>query len=255
MGIVAAVGLKSLLSQVVDFCYPGECACCDATYEGASPVCSRCDEDLRKVEHEPNCEWCAMPLSRDGAPCPYCMGGGVAHYDRVVRLGSFHDPLRHLIHQVKYHGRWPLAEFLADRAIAQERVKGILTHADCLLPVPLHPLRQVARGFNQADVIARRLHHHDRRLKVVTPVIRLRHTETQTHLGSPAQRRENLRDAFGLLRPAAVRGKHVVVIDDVRTTGATLHSLARVLRPAKPASLCALVIALADPKGKDFEAV
>ena len=92
-------------------------------------------------------------------------------------------------------------------------------------------------------------------MKLSEPLVRLRHTETQTHLHSAAQRTQNLRDAFGLVRPSAVRGQHVIVIDDVRTTGATMHALARALRPAKPASVSAIVVAVADPKGKDFEAV
>jgi ComF family protein len=249
------VQVRSFFREVVNFCYPGRCAVCEAAYEGASPLCVECDAALRKAAEEPNCDFCAMPLPVHGSPCPYCEGGGVAHYERIIRLGSFHDPLKHLIHHIKYHGRWPLAEFLADRLMEQERVKAILQEGGVLLPVPLHPLRQIARGFNQADVVARHLHKRDKRLRVVNPVLRLRHTETQTHLHSRAQRRENLRDAFGLIRPSAVRGRHVIVVDDVRTTGATLHALARALRPAKPASLCAIVLAVADPKGKDFEAV
>jgi ComF family protein len=196
-----------------------------------------------------------MPLPTEGSPCPYCEGRGVAHYDRIVRLGTYHDPLRALIHHVKYHNRWPLAEFLADRLMEQERVKVILQEGGVLLPVPLHPMRQIARGFNQADVIARRLRSKDKALRIVNPVLRLRHTETQTHLHSAAQRTENLRDAFGLVRPSAVRGHHVIVIDDVRTTGATMQALARALRPAKPASLSSIIVAVADPKGKDFEAI
>ena len=246
---------SAALKKLEDFCFPGRCAVCEASYEGARPLCQKCDADLCELATAPSCGFCAMPLPTHGSPCPYCEGRGVAHYERIVRLGSFRDPLKHLIHQVKYHNRWPLAEFLADRLIEQERGKTILQEGGVLLPVPLHPLRQIARGFNQADVIARRLRYHDRALRSVNPVLRLRHTETQTHLHSHAQRTENLRDAFGLIRPSAVRGRHVIVIDDVRTTGATLHALARALRPAKPASLCAIVLAVADPKGKDFEAV
>jgi ComF family protein len=247
--------VRALCTGLANFCYPGRCAVCDASYEGVSPLCTDCNDALRKVAEEPSCGFCAMPLPTHGSPCPYCESRGVPHYERIVRLGSFHDPLKHLIHHIKYHSRWPLAEFLADRLMEQERVKAILHEGGVLLPVPLHPLRQIARGFNQADVIARRLRSHDKNLRIVNPVLRLRNTETQTHLHSQAQRAENLRDAFGLVRPSDVRGQHVIVIDDVRTSGATMHALARALRPAKPASLCAIVLAVADPKGKGFEAV
>jgi predicted amidophosphoribosyltransferase len=72
---------------------------------------------------------------------------------------------------------------------------------------------------------------------------------------SAAEREENMRDAFALLSPRAVRGKHVVVADDVMTTGATLKAFAQTLRPARPKSLCAIVLAVADPKGKDFQSI
>lgn len=143
---------------------------------------------------------------------------------------------------------------LADRLLEQERVKGLMSETQVIVPVPLHRLRQVARGYNQAEVTARRLARRCR-LPVARPVIRLRNTESQTNMTSAAQREENMRDAFALVDPKPVRGRHVVVVDDVMTTGATLRAVARALRPAKPASLCAVVLAVADPKGRDFKAI
>ena len=77
----------------------------------------------------------------------------------------------------------------------------------------------------------------------------------QTSMPSQAQRVENMKDAFLLVSERGIRGNHVVVIDDVMTTGATLQSAARVLDQAKPASVSALVLAVADPKHQDFQAI
>lgn len=193
------------------------------------------------------CRRCAMPLATEAAPCPRCLGKGLPPFKFIVRLGHFQDPIRPLIHQIKYHARWPLAEFLAERLLQQESTSRLLAQAQVLVSVPLHPWRQMSRGFNQAEVIARRIGKHYG-IKVARPVVRLKDTPTQTQLHSREKRIENLRGAFGLLRPAAVRSRHVVIVDDVMTTGATLASVARTLAPAHPASLSALVIAVADPR-------
>jgi predicted amidophosphoribosyltransferase len=75
----------------------------------------------------------------------------------------------------------------------------------------------------------------------------------QTQLHSKERRLQNLREAFGVVNPRAVTNAHVVVIDDVMTTGATLRSVARTLNGAKPASLSAIVLAVADPRRRDFQ--
>jgi ComF family protein len=196
-----------------------------------------------------------MPVAMEGSPCPWCEGKGLRPYHRVAVLGTYHDPLKEIIHRIKYHRRWAVAEKLADRLLHCPRALAILQETDVLVPVPLHALRQMRRGFNQADVIAQRLARRMKLLRVVRPVVRLRATETQTVLHGRSQRVKNLKHAFGLLDPSALAGKRVTVVDDVLTTGATLQSLARTLKPARPARLCALALAIADPEGRNFEMV
>jgi len=114
--------------------------------------------------------------------------------------------------------------------------------------------RQLVRGYNQAGVIAGRIGRLCE-IKVARPVVRVRDTETQTVLHSREKREENLKGAFKVVRPGVVKGKHVVVVDDVMTTGATLQSIGRALKKAGAASLCAIVVAAADPRGMGYEAV
>ena len=245
----------ALLTQVIDFCYPGACAICQDHAPGRAALCDGCMNELRLLERAPSCDRCAMPLAELDAPCPYCNDKGIHPFERILRLGVFEDPLKKLIHQAKYHHRWPLAEFLAERLSEQERVRTLLFETDVLVAVPLHVLRHIKRGYNQAEVLVSRLKHFDRRLKIARPAVRLRNTETQTHIHSQAKREENLRDAFGLVNPKCIRGKHVVLVDDVMTTGATLKSFARCLKEAEPASLSAIVVAIADPKRRGFEVI
>jgi ComF family protein len=157
---------------------------------------------------------------------------------------------------MKYERRWALGEKLADRLTQRMDVRTLLAQSHVLIPVPLHRHRQRSRGYNQADVIAKRIADcPGPKLGVAYPAERVGNTETQTHLHSKTERFENLRHAFELIDPSAVEGRHLVIVDDVLTTGATLVSFARILKPAKPASISAIVLAVADPKGRAFEVI
>jgi ComF family protein len=243
-----------LIDGVLDFIFPGRCAGCLGGYDRGAILCRECEQQLENLAVAPACEICAMPMTEHGAPCPYCLGKGAPFFDRIVSIGVFQEPLRSLIHRGKYSGDWPMMETLADRLMEKESVRSLLEQTDLLVAVPLHYGRQVGRGYNQADVIAKRLGGRWG-VKSVKPVVRQRRTETQTYLHSRAQRVENMEDAFRLARSGQIAGKRVVLVDDVMTSGATLSAVARTLAAAKPARLSALVLAVADPKGRGFEAI
>jgi ComF family protein len=244
--------ISGLVESLLELSYPGACSVCGAWCQGRLPLCVECLANLQGLESASGCTGCGQPLPRVDAPCQRCQGRGLRPLERLLRLGTFADPLRRMIHQIKYHGQWPLGEHLADRLLEQEAVKRLLTDTDCLVAVPLYPMRHIMRGYNQAEVIARRLSARCR-IPSAHPVERVRNTETQTHLHSRAKRLANLKDAFELVDAHSVRGRHVVLVDDVLTSGATLQEVARTLKAARPASICAIVIAVADPKGQDFK--
>ena len=165
--------------------------------------------------------------------------------DRSRSAGRYDGALRHIIHAFKYEGRRSLSARLS-KAL-RESGGDVLSDAHCVVPVPLHPWRRLTRGFNQAADLAAGLE-----LPILHALWRTRATAPQTGL-TAARRRRNMRGAFMMspllssrVRKAMLEGRIVVLVDDVRTTGATLDACARVLKEAGAGEVRALTLALAE---------
>jgi ComF family protein len=229
-----------------------------------APACPACGVTLAQPLNEPVCNLCwatVVPLRppwcvrcgdatadgleprEPGALCSRCREG--PRYFEEARSAGLHEgSLRELIHAFKYRRRRALAEPLARLLL---RVGGdVLSDADAVVPVPLHPWRAFERGFNQADDLARGLG-----LPVWRVLRRHRHGVPQAQL--PADRR--LANVEGAFRPRAhmgwrpgghdLRGRSLVLIDDVMTTGATLDACSAALLEAGARTVRALTVARA----------
>lgn len=214
-------------------------------------LCDGCEETLGVLENEPACYLCGARKGAGGG-CPHCRGKGIPHYDQVLRLCRFDEPMKELIHHAKFGRQWWCAEQLADRLLKRPAIQAALECCDAIVPVPLHRWRSFSRGFNQAGVIADRLARYAK-APVVRPLVRARMTQPQTAIHKPARRQANVRGAFRVIAPDAVAGKRIAVVDDVRTTGATLGEVARMLRQCGPVSMTAIVLCVADHRGRGFE--
>ena len=157
----------------------------------------------------------------------------------AAAVGEYEGSLRDIIHALKYEGRRSIAAPLG--ALMRSAGAEVLRGADVVVPVPLHPRRQRARGFNQADDLSRVLG-----LPVLPLLRRVRYTTSQIELPKD-ERHRNVRDAFELSRaPGAglgAPGSIVVIVDDVSTTGATLEACALVLKAAGAKEVRALTAA------------
>jgi ComF family protein len=158
-------------------------------------------------------------------------------FARAAAYGSYESGLRELIHLLKYGGVRPaanvLGRMLADAIAVLE--PDLQADTVVVVPVPLHRTKLRQRGFNQAELIARaavKVSPAWDRLRLCAGVLE-RKRETTSQIGlTTYQRRENLRGAFGVAQPELVKGREVLVVDDVYTTGATVSECARVLRRA-----------------------
>lgn len=151
-------------------------------------------------------------------------------------VGAYEGSLRDIVHALKYDRRPSLARHLARRM--QGAGAEVLSGAHIVVPVPLHPSRQRARGFNQARQLAKHLG-----LPVADVLVRTRKTASQADLPA-SKRRANVRGAF-VVRGANLDGLTVVLVDDVSTTGATLNACAAALLDAGAKEVRALTAAKA----------
>lgn len=233
---VAAEALASLL-------YPPHCAGCGRPVAAGITLCAPCLRDVVKVE-APFCQVCSMPFfGAIDAPftCANCHDRHF-HFTHAVAPCRSRGIVRDLIHRLKYqrahHLRHQLATWMLE-GLDDARLAG--QPCEALVPVPLHATRARWRQFNQAAVLARTLGARTG-LPVADCLRRTRFTTTQTRLDR-RERMENLRGAFRLRHTAAVKGKHLLLIDDVLTTGCTVEECASVLMAAGAASVRVLVVA------------
>ena len=237
--IIEANPITTSVNAVVTALFAPACAVCSELLDEplSGCVCRRCWQSIRPIT-PPVCDGCGDPLPRAGAPCRDCS----AHQSAVTRaraIGEYEGTLREIIHALKYAGRLSLAKRLA--AEMSLRGRALLEDIDCIVPVPLHWRREHQRGFNQAREIARHLGP-----PVVCALIRRRATRPQVELAAD-RRRANVAAAFAAkrswLRAPDIRGKKVLLVDDVSTTGATLDACARVLQDLGAEGVYALTAA------------
>ena len=222
-----------MIDAILNLLFPQSCVLCkDRVFEQRwATACPECWSKLEPIPR-PFCPQCGMLAPMIEGLCGACRRGDQA-FDFARSLFLFTDPMRGILHQFKYAGRVSLARPLGNRLREHMLMEGF--RGKLALPVPLHRARERERGFNQAELLARRLG-----LAVDCRLLRRRkNTPSQTGL-TRSQRALNLTSAF------EVRGRPpdcAIVVDDVYTTGATLHEIAKTLKRAGTSRVEVLTVA------------
>ncbi len=201
-------------------------------------LCSQCRAALRALGDNP-CRACGKPIASSLTPVGYVCGDCRRRpppFERLLAVWSYEPPFDRVIHALKFGRLFYLGEHLA-RHLA-ESFGSQLSDYDVVVPLPLHWSRQLRRGYNQAEEIARPL-SRQLGLPLVRGVRRRRPTPPQTRLDR-ARRAANLRGAFRAARKDRLRGRAVILVDDVVTTGATLAAATVCLQQAGASQVVAV---------------
>lgn len=206
------------------------CLLCDEAADAALAICTSCEAELPWLGG--HCQVCALPLPSQGLVCGACLKKPPS-FSKVEVPWRYAFPIDSLITRFKHQAKWPLGRLLGELLSQhlQHAFDEGLPRPDLLLPVPLADRRQRQRGFNQAGLLTEWLSTNLQLPLQAHWLQRVIDTPAQQQLDASTRKR-NLRKAFALAPDSSVSGRHVALVDDVLTTGATAESLARLLKKA-----------------------
>lgn len=227
--------LKTWFLSFVQLFFPRQCAVCGAPLqEGEEGICIKCNMDMPRTNYHTHKDnpverlfWGKMPLERATSYFFYHKG----------------SDFRRILHQLKYGGRKDLGVMMGRFMAAELASTDFFHDIDVIIPVPLHPRKQKMRGYNQSECIAHGVSDVTGISVDTTSVVRNKHVDTQTRK-SAYQRWENVDGIFSLKNPKSFKGKHILIIDDVLTTGATTTACADAFVTAEEVRISILTLAV-----------
>jgi ComF family protein len=220
--------------KIFDFFFPPQCVGCG---KGGDFLCVDCCRKLPRIV-PPFCSRCGKPQI-SGSFCPSCWGVK-SSIDGIRSPFYFEGTIRKAIHELKYHNLRALADPLAELLYAYLRMNDI--DGDIIIPVPLHRSRLRRRGYNQSGLLATRLGKLAGFPVLEDCLVRTKDSKPQARTKTGEERRENVAGAF-VCRDGDLKGRRVLLVDDVCTTGATLEACANTLKKTGVVSVWGITIA------------
>jgi len=226
--------------------WPAVCINCGANIcEGDENLCRDCWDELLACTSSNYCRRCGKEGGKYGVvggACPDCQGKEM-YFDEIARSGVYSKVLQEMILAFKLAGKTELDVVLGFLANSALEGCGFYGEIEYLVPVPMHWSRRLVRGYNQSYVLAKRLRRDAARIN--TDLVRIRRTQRQSMMASAASRAKNVAGAFAVRYGHSFKGRKVCLVDDIKTTGATLNECAKILKQAGASKVFALVLAVA----------
>lgn len=215
---------------LLNFIFPPQCSICKTRVQNTDTLCNECFSRIRFIS-KPYCEKCGRPFEfqiADELFCGACLTKKqVFHKARAAF--KYDDFSRQLILPFKHSDHIELTTLLTN--LLYQAGGDLFEEADILIPVPLHRFRLMKRKYNQSALLAKALSDRIKKPFATGVLLRVKHTQSQGHM-KKAERKQNVSKAFQVKNALKIVGKHVLLIDDVMTSGATLNECAKALKKA-----------------------
>ena len=237
------LSVRKLILAVLNAFWPLRCLSCrkGLPHDSSHPLCAACRDRVLSMP-DPVCAVCGTHLPDGGEHCRRCRKEDFA-FSAVRSFGPYDGPLRDLIRRFKYGGKDRLARTLAGLLKSAWDSYPEIRSAEVLAYVPLHHAAERERGYNQSRLLAKELAELLPGMPLADGAVRkVRNTASQTRL-TREERAENLSSAFAVEDAGPFKGKNVLIVDDVCTTGSTLNELAKTLRRAGARRVFGLTLA------------
>jgi ComF family protein len=231
---------------VLDLVLPPRCAWCQADEPlalGRPLLCEGCRTELLGRVAE-RCPRCGGAVAGPAARCPQCHDRQ-PRFDRILTLGSYTDALRQCVLRLKGPGNESLAKAMGQLLADQHAPAWQLARPDAVVAVPMHWLRRLTRRANNAELIATALAARLRLPLWHRAVRRVRNTRKQGPM-LRTERLQNMRGAFRARPDFDFAGRHILIVDDILTTGATCNEIAKILKRAGASMVTVAVLARAE---------
>lgn len=230
---------RSVFKSVLDMVMPPVCYVCGKSCSAQYGLCDDCISGINHII-SPYCSKCGTRVRKNETLCPECTGKD-SYIDRGWSCCYYKDTIKDCIHLFKYSGYTGLSDIFS--SIMNNFVsKNVLDSVDTIVPVPIHPSKKRERSYNQSEILAKALSKNQRIPIDKDNLIKIKWTRPQSELDKK-KREKNITDTFFVIDKNVFRGKNVLLVDDVYTTGSTINECAKMLVESGASKVYSLTLA------------
>ena len=221
---------KSIWYSIVNFIFPQQCCICKNYLSVDGSFCLSCAGKFNLITN-PKCACCGLPFefklkTKKELLCPKCLKKSYK-FDKAVSAVRYDEFSKKIILPLKHGDKTQYAKSIATMMSVSGRT--LANQSDFIMPVPIHITRMLKRKYNQASLIVSYLSKIYSKPVLYTTLLRVKATQSQGHL-STSERKQNVSGVFAVKHPDKIKGKNILLIDDVFTTGATVNECAKILK-------------------------